>query len=111
MSNPDDNDTIPDPESWVVDAPLGMPIEEYRQYVTNPATLADLSIPTQESSMDHTTYLERHHELVNTGLSTLAQMHAREDYEGAAAYLTELRAQADALWEQRRAIAAQTVNK
>lgn len=55
----------------------------------------------RESIMDHTTYLERHHELTNAGLSTLAQLHAREDFEAASAYLTELRAQTAALWEER----------
>lgn len=60
--------------------------------------------------MDHATYLDRYHELTTAALSELALLHGREAWDEATTYLTALRAQQDALWEQFRASAEQRVN-
>lgn len=60
--------------------------------------------------MDHATYLDRYESLTSAALSELALMHGREQWTEATTYLTSLRAQQDALWDQFRQSAGQLVN-
>jgi hypothetical protein len=59
--------------------------------------------------MTHAEYLEQHHELSNAGLSEIALMQGRGDYDDATTGITNLRAMLDALWELRRAAAEREV--
>jgi len=60
--------------------------------------------------MDHATYLESYLSLTTSALAELALLHGREEWTDATAYLTDLRAQQDALWEEFRASAQREVN-
>lgn len=60
--------------------------------------------------MTHDQYLEQHHELSNAGLSEIALMLGRGDYDDATTATTTLRALLDDLWEQFRAVAERAVN-
>jgi hypothetical protein len=60
--------------------------------------------------MDHPTYLERHHELTSAALATLHLQLAKGEYDEATAYLADVRAQTDVLWQARVADAQQTVS-
>lgn len=59
--------------------------------------------------MDHAIYLDRYEALTSAALGELALLHGREDWPAATAYLTQLRAAQDALWDEFRASASQQV--
>ena len=60
--------------------------------------------------MTHSEYLESYMALTNASLDELALLHGRQSWDEATAYLTQLRAQQDALWDQFRQSAGQLVN-
>jgi hypothetical protein len=60
--------------------------------------------------MDHTTYLDRYHEMTAPALDELALLLGRlTEADEAQAYLADLRTRQDALWDQYRASASQQV--
>jgi hypothetical protein len=53
-------------------------------------------------ALEHTAYLEAHHELTDAALTDIAEMMGRDDFEAARDKVTTTRQATDALWEQRR---------